>query len=118
MGTNTVPSQDMALQIRKLLVEHKGMMPLVLTGHASSLIQTSELEEFQARISNLESLISPARKLIPELVSMVFEFCVSTQGKLPMPCVHEAPLSLGQICSHWRRIALSTPKVRIYNTIS
>jgi hypothetical protein len=113
MGTNSIPPEDMALQIRELFVEHKEMLPLIEAGHASSLIQASELEEFKTRINNLESLISPARKLIPELVSMIFEFCVSTQGKLPMPCVYEAPLLLGQICSFWRRIALSTPKVCI-----
>jgi hypothetical protein len=111
IGTNATPSDLQRNIIRDLLIKrYREVLPLsderLLSSH-----QISNLHELKTHINNLEALISPARVLIPELVAMIFELCVSTQGKLPSPRPHEAPLLLGQICSSWRRIALSTPKV-------
>lgn len=47
----------------------------------------------------------PIRHLPPELISEVFRFCLP-QIRRPDPST--APLSLRQICSMWRKIALST----------
>lgn len=79
-----------------------------VTGRFESL---EEIQETKGLIDDLKALISPARALIPEVVSTIFEFCVSTQGKLPTPNPSKAPLLLIQISADWRRIALATPKV-------
>ncbi|TDL19009.1 hypothetical protein BD410DRAFT_727732, partial [Rickenella mellea] len=72
-----------------------------------------------------KALLTPARRLFPELISEVFTHSIShhprPQGKLAqkydsprrfaMPSVNETPLVLGRICRSWRRIALSTPSL-------
>jgi hypothetical protein len=107
IGTNNVPSEKQNRQIRDLINHYRE----VLTEKSSASLDTTVLLDLKAQINDLEALISPARALIPELVATIFEFCVSSQGKLPTPSPHRAPLVLSQICASWRCIALSTPKV-------
>lgn len=100
--TNTIPSNSQASEIRELIAKRK-------LEHDS----TEDSASLRAHINDLEALLSPARSLIPEIVSCIFEACVSTQGRLPTPNPQKAPLLLMQICADWRRIALSTPKVKL-----
>ena len=56
------------------------------------------------------ALISPLRRLPPELLQVIFVWCLPTHRNAVMHA-SEAPVLLGRVCSEWRRISLSTPEV-------
>lgn len=61
------------------------------------------------------ALLSPVRKLAPELLGEIFEFCMP-QTDEPMTITEDcAPLLFGRVCKRWRRVAASTP--RLWTTI-
>jgi hypothetical protein len=110
IATNGVPSKPQKDIIRGLLLDHhREVFPLLEIDYFAS----PKLRKLKDHIDHLEALLSPVRILIPDILSTIFEFCVSTQGKLPSPHPHRAPMVLLQINSSWRQIALSTPKVSI-----
>ncbi|KAJ6462137.1 hypothetical protein C8R45DRAFT_528990, partial [Mycena sanguinolenta] len=56
---------------------------------------------------NLETIVYPILTIPDEVSSQIFLLCLPADGRVrPSPC--SAPLSLAQICSHFRRICLST----------
>lgn len=67
-------------------------------------------EELSQIISSHRALLSPARRLPPELVKEIFLFCLPEQRKAAMSS-SEAPVLLGRICSAWRHISLTTPQL-------
>ena len=95
-GTNQVPSQAEAHAIRFYLQELQTMPP-----------SASGTRDQQA----LRALLSPARRVAPELVAHIFELCLPSDGLESGYRSHEAPLLLCQICSGWRQVALNTPKL-------
>ncbi|TDL27601.1 hypothetical protein BD410DRAFT_894670 [Rickenella mellea] len=66
---------------------------------------------------NIEDVVlSPAQRLIPDLVSQIFHYCVVSDkpiGKeeFPRPNTSMAPLKLARICHAWRQVALCTPNL-------
>lgn len=116
LGTNAVPTSAQAIESRALIATYTEQLGRIeqrsdLMNHSD--IVADLLPKLQETIDDLKALISPARALIPEVLSTIFEFCVSTQGRLPTPDPGKAPLLLVQICANWRRVALATPKVSL-----
>ncbi|KAJ7025943.1 hypothetical protein C8F04DRAFT_1009438 [Mycena alexandri] len=66
--------------------------------------------ERQELEKNLETFTYPVISTPAELVSEIFLACLPDNGRV-QPSRHAAPLSLSQICRHWREIALSTPQL-------
>jgi hypothetical protein len=67
--------------------------------------------EVQRCLSDLTALISPARKMPPELIRLIFEQCIleePTHFELRRSN-HYISLALGQICRGWRAVTLATP---------
>ncbi|KAJ7702272.1 hypothetical protein B0H17DRAFT_138901 [Mycena rosella] len=77
--------------------------------------------------------IAPIRRVPPEVIAEIFmQFSESEAGMQTSmkydelqiidkaytvrPCIHKFPLIFGEICAHWRAIALSCPK--LWNSIS
>ncbi|KAJ6468577.1 hypothetical protein DFH09DRAFT_1222456 [Mycena vulgaris] len=56
------------------------------------------------------AMISPARRLPEDIVRDVFVACLPAHRN-PLIISNESPLLLCQICSHWRQLALSTPRL-------
>ncbi|KAJ6524699.1 hypothetical protein DFH09DRAFT_1189276 [Mycena vulgaris] len=56
------------------------------------------------------AMVSPARRLPEDIVRDVFVACLPAHRN-PFILSNESPLLLCQICSHWRRLALSTPRL-------
>ncbi|KAJ6512628.1 hypothetical protein C8R45DRAFT_1206661 [Mycena sanguinolenta] len=112
--TNTVPSDADCQRIRQLLAR-----PLE---KAAAL--TAKIECLQAQINQLGeerdhlnsfidphlALISPARRLPPEVVAEIFAACLPSHRN-PIISGKEAPLLLSHICHEWRNIALTTPRL-------
>lgn len=53
---------------------------------------------------------SPFQHLIPELLGQIFLDCLPQEqdSNLCNPSVFDAPIKLGLICSHWRKVAIAT----------
>ncbi|KAF8145981.1 hypothetical protein K438DRAFT_1448547, partial [Mycena galopus ATCC 62051] len=67
-----------------------------------------ELEETRRRLeSELAQIVYPVLSLPPEIVSRIFVECLPGHGRV-RPSPDAPPLSLAQICRHWREIALSS----------
>ncbi|KAF5353518.1 hypothetical protein D9756_008021 [Leucocoprinus leucothites] len=56
------------------------------------------------------ALLSPSNRLPPDILQEVFYHCLPTTHNAIMS-ITEAPLSLGRVCSRWRQIVYSTPKL-------
>ncbi|KAJ7236423.1 hypothetical protein B0H12DRAFT_1140238 [Mycena haematopus] len=69
-----------------------------------------EHDEIQAYIDSQKALISHPRRLPADIVREIFVACLPTRGNAVMSA-QEAPLLLCRICSAWRTIALSTPRL-------
>ncbi|KAJ6538084.1 hypothetical protein B0H19DRAFT_1181665 [Mycena capillaripes] len=58
----------------------------------------------------LSRIIYPVLQIPSEIVSLIFAACLPSHGRVrPSPIT--PPLSLAQICRHWRHIALSSPEL-------
>jgi hypothetical protein len=58
-------------------------------------------------ISEHTTVLAPARRILPEILSEIFFWCLS-DGILRS--AKDAPIVLGQVCSYWRSV-VSTPKL-------
>lgn len=74
-------------------------------------VQRLEKEEngIQASLDTQRDALSPIRRLPVELLSEIFKLCLP--GSYIVPKLKSAPLLLVQVCSSWRRLALSIPQL-------
>lgn len=63
------------------------------------------------RINRYQAALSSARLLPPELVRRIFLLCTEGYNVKASPSPNIAPLSLAQICSGWREVAVTTPEL-------
>ncbi|KIM76328.1 hypothetical protein PILCRDRAFT_36243, partial [Piloderma croceum F 1598] len=56
------------------------------------------------------ALVAPIRRLPPEVLSKIF-LRYNDENNVPYIRLNKAPLLLGSMCSRWRTIALSTPRL-------
>ncbi|KAL1682391.1 hypothetical protein EV122DRAFT_203802 [Schizophyllum commune] len=61
------------------------------------------------------AMLSPIRRLPPEILSVIFEFALTEKWKFN--CIGHASLNVAMICSTWRAAALSTPQLWKYINI-
>ena len=73
--------------------------------------QRDELSQY---IDHYRALTSPIRRLPKEILLEIFVHCLPKEHNAYMSS-HEAPLLLGRICSSWRSISQSAP--RLWTTI-
>ncbi|KAI5896718.1 uncharacterized protein SCHCODRAFT_02569644 [Schizophyllum commune H4-8] len=73
----------------------------------------------EAQSRNQEALsaamLSPIRRLPPEILSVVFEFALTEKWK--RNCIGHSSLNVAKVCSIWRATALSTPQLWKYINI-
>ncbi|KAF7376752.1 hypothetical protein MSAN_00092500 [Mycena sanguinolenta] len=107
LTTNYIPSDE----------EIKGIRLDILL-HSEELVRLDERirelsakrDEIQTRIDAQKALISLPRRLPADIVQEIFIACLPTTRNAVMS-TQEAPLLLCRICSAWRRIALSAPRL-------
>ncbi|KAF9444966.1 hypothetical protein P691DRAFT_806405, partial [Macrolepiota fuliginosa MF-IS2] len=75
-------------------------------------LSTLSLEQrrLYASLESCRGLLSPIRRLLPEILQEIFCHCLPTAHNAVMSA-EEAPLLLGRVCSRWRRVAHSTPEL-------
>ncbi|KAJ7661555.1 hypothetical protein DFH06DRAFT_1471976 [Mycena polygramma] len=114
LGTNYCPKDEELLEIKALLVEPSLRLKRL----------DDEIAELQNALDRLAeerdglrlwmdahtALASPARRLPLDIVQEIFIACLPTHRNCVMSA-SEAPVLLGRICSSWRSISLSTPRL-------
>lgn len=116
LGTNCVPSN----------LENSAIRQTVGDAHAALSHLGSEITRVQAVLDQLlhdhtrlqahadehSALLSPARRLPHDIVAEIFLRCVPVRPWYRNSLdVTRPPWLLGHICSGWRRVALSTPRL-------
>ncbi|KAJ7845416.1 hypothetical protein B0H14DRAFT_2203316, partial [Mycena olivaceomarginata] len=107
IGTNYAPLPFEIAQIRQLLAPPSREIERI--DHEIALLQARRLQ-LSAYVADHEALISPIRQLPVDIIREIFIACIPTDQN-PVMSVKMAPLLLSRICSGWRTIALSTPRL-------
>ncbi|KAJ7221294.1 hypothetical protein GGX14DRAFT_669313 [Mycena pura] len=71
---------------------------------------TEERNTLTAYIDGHRALLSPMRRLPRDIIQEIFIACMPTDRNCVMSAT-EAPVLLGRICSGWRAISFSTPRL-------
>lgn len=71
---------------------------------------TRERDTARAAKLSYQALLSPVRRLLPEIIQTIFIYCLPTDRNSDMRPT-EASILLGHICRHWRTLALATPEI-------
>ncbi|KAF9266435.1 hypothetical protein L218DRAFT_985579 [Marasmius fiardii PR-910] len=75
-----------------------------------SILEKLEVEKayLQRYIDEYRTLLSPIRKLPPEILTEIFLLCCQAPSTFQRP-LRAPPMVIAQTCSFWRRLALDTP---------
>ncbi|KAJ3574982.1 hypothetical protein NP233_g1401 [Leucocoprinus birnbaumii] len=115
LSSNAPPSCDEATSLRRLLQQEESTFSTLfesinqLQAHLTSLVE--QHRDSQIKVQQYRAALSSARVLPPELVRRIFIHCVEEPPITWPPSPGRLPLSLAQICSGWREVALSTPEL-------
>ncbi|KAF9444965.1 hypothetical protein P691DRAFT_676615, partial [Macrolepiota fuliginosa MF-IS2] len=112
--TNNSPTDNESALARNALAKSLGSINLIDNeiSHFQDRLETLSLEQQQlyASLETYRGSLAPVRRLFPEILQEVFYHCLPTAHNAVMSAT-EAPLLLGRVCSQWRRVAYSTPKL-------
>ncbi|KAJ7162273.1 hypothetical protein C8R46DRAFT_955222 [Mycena filopes] len=114
LGTNYCPKDEERVEIESLLVEPT----LRLSRLDEEIVDlqkaidklAAERETLGAFVDAHKALMSPTRRLPLDVLEAIFIACLPTHRNCVMSA-SEAPVLLGRICSDWRAISLSTPRL-------
>ncbi|EGO01410.1 hypothetical protein SERLA73DRAFT_158738 [Serpula lacrymans var. lacrymans S7.3] len=114
LGTNRAPSDLDAWYAQNLLTTLGPMLDGLCKpkdcGHGTSHAEPNlkgKRREFAELVGNLRALLSPARRLPPEVIAIIFTHCILHDEPLS-PVSSQPPLILGRVCKVWREVVLST----------
>ncbi|KAF9462680.1 hypothetical protein BDZ94DRAFT_1260497 [Collybia nuda] len=112
--TNYVPSNHELDEIHDLLIDSNDKINQIDTEiwrlHQSINELHHQRTELDAFIASHEALTAPMRRIPQEILQEIFVSCLPTRHNAVMSDT-EAPLLLGRVCSQWRKISLSTPRL-------
>lgn len=114
LGTNYAPNDDEIKEVE--LCISGGLQRLEAIKDEAALIKVQlegllkESAEIHGLIRGHQALLSPIRQLPADLLREIFVACLPTDRN-PTMCRDEAPMILTVVCSHWRQVALSTPRI-------
>jgi hypothetical protein len=119
LRSNYAASGIEALHIKQIITKHDADIVQINKEIAQTQITLIRLQHRRAGLVAFrqahEALMSPIRRTPPEILAKIFLLCLPDDEFVGMD-VSQAPLLILQICSRWREIALSTP--RLWNSIS
>ncbi|KAJ7778382.1 hypothetical protein B0H16DRAFT_1360355 [Mycena metata] len=114
LGTNYCPTDEEIPDIRALLVEPSLRLQRLNAKIAELQMALEKLAEERESLvvymDGYKALISPLRRLPLDIIQEIFLACIPTHRNCVMSA-SEAPVLLGRICSSWRAIAYSTPRL-------
>jgi hypothetical protein len=79
--------------------------------HINTEIQRlmAKREQVQSSLDIYNTILSPARRLLPDILQEIFYHCIGRT--YPILSATEAPMILTRVCSLWRSVALSSPRI-------
>ncbi|KAJ7486629.1 hypothetical protein FB451DRAFT_1534559 [Mycena latifolia] len=114
LHTNAVPSDADCQRIQDFLTEPQRELANLTDEISRMQNLIDELTEKRAALDNFINahlaMVSPARRLPDDIVRAIFIACLPSHRN-PAITSKESPLLLCQICSTWRLLALSTPRL-------
>ncbi|KAJ7502650.1 hypothetical protein B0H11DRAFT_1673899, partial [Mycena galericulata] len=114
LGTNYCPKDEEIAEITALLVEPSLRLNSLNDEIADLQRAIEKLGEHRdslaAYIEAHTALISPLRRMPPDIIQEIFMACLPTHRNCVMSA-KEAPVLLARICSSWRALSLSTPRL-------
>ncbi|KAJ7796606.1 hypothetical protein B0H14DRAFT_2207658, partial [Mycena olivaceomarginata] len=114
LGTNYCPKDEEVLEIKSHLVEPTQRLRRLdemiadLQKTIDKLVE--ERDNLGIYVDAHKALISPVRRVPLDIVQEIFVACLPTHRNCVMSA-SEAPVLLGRICSSWRAISFSTPRL-------
>ncbi|KAJ3569023.1 hypothetical protein NP233_g5329 [Leucocoprinus birnbaumii] len=112
LGTNYAPTPAETLLLRQELSASRKRVLNIEKETSQAQGRLSDLnrqrDAVEAELRGLQAILSPARRLIPEILQEIFTRCLPTDRN-PVMSSKEGPLLLGRICQVWRGVAYSTP---------
>ncbi|KAJ7466945.1 hypothetical protein FB451DRAFT_1259601 [Mycena latifolia] len=113
-GTNHCPTDEEVAEIKALLVDPTLQLKRLDDEIAEMWKAIDRLTEQRDRLGGYvdahKALISPVRRLPLDIIQEIFVACIPTHRNCVMSA-REPPVLLGRICSSWRAISLSTPRL-------
>ncbi|KAJ7022127.1 hypothetical protein C8F04DRAFT_1139081 [Mycena alexandri] len=114
VGTNYAPTDEEVIAIRGLLVEPLSRLKRLDEQVADLQKAIDKLTEERVQLSTYvdahKAILSPVRRLPFDLMQEIFMACIPTHRNCVMSAV-EAPVLLGRVCSAWRTMSQSTPRL-------
>lgn len=114
LNSNYAPTDEELIIIKGLLSEPNQKFHEITSEIEGVKEQLEKLlkerEDINEHLKTHKALLSPVRRLTPDILQRIFTHCLPT-GRNPVMSSKEAPLLLGRICSQWRDIALATPNL-------
>jgi hypothetical protein len=118
LRSNYAASSTEVPQIEQIVIQHDKDIAQIDEEIVPAKSKLDCLQHRRAELISVQqshkALISPRRRTPPEIWAGIFLLCLPADGLVRIN-VLQAPLLLVQICSWWREITLSTP--RLWNSI-
>ncbi|KAJ7123964.1 hypothetical protein C8R43DRAFT_1111800 [Mycena crocata] len=113
LGTNYCPT-DEATGIRSLLIDPQGRLDTLHKKIADMQRAIDKLAQERDSIAGYvdahKALLFPIRRVPLDIIQEIFTACIPSHRNCAM-VASEAPVLLGRICSSWRSVSLSTPRL-------
>lgn len=116
LGTNGAPADTQRDGVRSLLVEPKAELEAVEDDISRLQARLADCQrrkrELISYVEDLDALLSPIRRMPPEIMSRIFELCgdITAHGPHAEPS-KRAPLLLGSVCRSWRALSIAIPRL-------
>ncbi|KAJ6526945.1 hypothetical protein DFH09DRAFT_1328277 [Mycena vulgaris] len=114
IGTNYCPKEQEIIEITALLVQPTLRLERLqneITEMQKAIDELkTERDSLAGYVRAHQALISPVRRLPPDILTEIFLACIPTHRNCVMSA-REAPVILGRICSSWRATSLSAPRL-------
>lgn len=114
LNTNYIPSVPEIVEVKTYVAMVNGKVSEYDTRIAELEATLAAIKQRRAELHTTvtahEALVSPLRRLPPEILQIIFVWCLS-QNRNAVMHASEAPVLLGRICSEWRRISIATPEL-------
>ncbi|KAJ7617444.1 hypothetical protein DFH06DRAFT_1306823 [Mycena polygramma] len=107
IGTNYAPLPSEIAEIKQRILQPRAEIERIDRKIAQLKARRRKLSQY---VADHEALISPIRQLPSDVIGEIFMACIPSDQN-PVMSAQTAPLLLGRICSEWRAITLSTPRL-------
>ena len=114
LETDYIPRDSEVDQVKDFLESHLIRREVLATEIAEAKMIVDSLKEGRMCLQNAIdahwAIVHPVRRVPKDVWQKIFIYCLPTTH-LPVMSATEMPLVLTQVCTLWRNIALSSPKL-------